>query len=205
MQSPRSDGRDDQATTALLVPLRSLRRGKNRLGSALSADDRASLIERMAATVVAAANGLDVIVVHDDPDVADWARARGATPLAGKRPGLNNAVDEGRSHARSLGYDRIIVAHADLPRATDFAPLAEAAGIVIIPDNLGDGTNVLSLPVDAPFGFAYGPGSFDHHHRNAIATGLVVTVLHDEDLGFDVDHPEDLIALDSTTTPPEDP
>ncbi len=203
MQSPRSDGRDKDPTAVVIVPLRSLRRGKNRLGSALSEDDRAELIERMASTVIRAANGLDVIVVHDDADVAGWAREHGALPLAGVRAGLNNAIEEGRAHARTLGHTRIIVAHADLPHARDFTPLANVDGIVIVPDLLGDGTNVLSLPITADFEFAYGPGSFEHHHHNATATGLAVSVLHDPELGFDVDHPEDLEILHRI--PPEEP
>ena len=202
MQSPRSDGRDPTHDTVVIVPLRSLRRGKKRLGRALSEDDRAALIERMARTVVLAANGLPVIVVHDDAEVAPWAEELGALPLAGVRPGLNNAVDEGREHARRLGYRRCIIAHADLPHARDFTPLAAVDGIAIVPDLLGDGTNVLSLPVDADVEFAYGPGSFEHHHRNAEATGLPVTVLHDAELGIDIDHPEDLQTLDPTPEAP---
>jgi len=126
MQSPRSDGRDPMHDTVVIVPLRSLRRGKKRLGQALSEEDRANLIERMARTVVTAANGLPVIVVHDDAEVGPWAEELGALPLAGVRPGLNNAVEEGRAHARQLGYRRCIIAHADLPHARDFTPLARA-------------------------------------------------------------------------------
>ncbi len=203
MQSPRSDGRDNSPEAIVIVPLRSLHRGKKRLGTALSEDDRAELIERMARTVIGAANGLPVLVVHDDAAVGPWAEALGATPLAGRRPGLNNAVEEGREHARQLGHTRIIVAHADLPHARDLRPLATIEGIAIVPDLHGDGTNVLSLPIDADFEFAYGPGSFEHHHRNAESSGLAVTVVHDTDLGVDVDHPEDLLSLDPS--PPEAP
>jgi len=202
MQSPRSDQHVRDEHTAVLIPLRSMERGKNRLGSALSDHERAELIRSMATTVVRAACGLDVIVVHDDPDVARWAEQLGATALAGDRPGLNNAVAQGLEHARSLGYERVIVAHADLPHAVDFRPLASIEGIAIVPDLVGDGTNVLSLPTDVAFDFAYGPDSFDHHRRNAEATGRPVQVIHDEALGFDVDHPEDLAILEHQ--PPEE-
>lgn len=192
MTQPQSDAGDVGPRTAVLVPLRSLHTGKLRLSERFTPEERAELIESMASAVVRAARGLPVLVVHDDPAVADWARARGAMSLRGVNPGLNNAVTEGRDRLAALGYEVVVIAHADLPRARDLARVADVDGITIVPDRLGDGTNVLALPTRTPFRFAYGPGSFELHHRLALQTGLDVRILHDPDLAWDVDHPDDL-------------
>ena len=192
MEQRQSDVNGASSGTAVLVPLRSLRDGKLRLDPALSAERRAGLIESMAATVVRAALHLPVLVVHDDAEVSEWAHARGAMSLRGRTPGLNHAVREGREHLARLGYRRTIVAHADLPRARDLTVADSDSGITIVPDRIGDGTNVMSLPTSIPFTFAYGPGSFERHRRLAEATGLPVRVLLDSDLAWDVDHPDDL-------------
>ena len=192
MIQPQSDAGDVGPRTAVLVPLRSLRSGKLRLAGSLAPDARARLIERMAATVLRAAGDLPVLVVYDDPEVAEWSVQQGAMSLRGVDPGLNNAVSEGRVRLEDMGFSTVIVAHADLPRARDLARVADTEGITIVPDRLGDGTNVLCLPTRLPFRFAYGPGSFEVHHRLALESGVPVRVLHDPELAWDVDHPDDL-------------
>jgi 2-phospho-L-lactate guanylyltransferase len=55
---------------------------------------------------------------------------------------------------------------------------------------------VISVPVGAPFGFAYGPGSFRRHAAEARRQGLGFRVVRDAELAFDVDVPADLDRLD---------
>lgn len=184
---------DEASTSAVVIPLRSLRSGKLRLQSHLNKDARAELIADMANTVVLAACGLPVFIVHDDEDVEQWALDRGATPVRGTQPGLNRAVAEGVALAASHGHTEVIVAHADLPHATDLRPVADFDGITLVPDRLRDGTNVLCVPTTINFPFSYGPGSFGVHLRIAEETGLPVRVLEDAALAWDVDHPEDLV------------
>lgn len=178
----------------VVVPLRSLADGKLRLAAALPPDERCALIASMAASVIRAAHELPVLVVHDDPAVGDWARELGADADIPPVPGLNAAVDFGRRSLAASGFDVAIIAHADLPGARDLRPVAAFDGITLVPDRLGDGTNVLCLPARLDFTFAYGPGSFESHLRIAAATGLPVRVLDDPDLAWDVDHPDDLPA-----------
>ena len=64
---------------------------------------------------------------------------------------------------RGAGYDRVLVAHADLPLAVDIAWLARLGGLTLVPDRHDDGTNVVCLPSAIGFEFAYGPGSFRRH------------------------------------------
>ena len=89
-----------------------------------------------------------------------------------------------------------LIAHGDLPRASNLATLCERAGVVVVPDRHGDGTNVLLVPTGAGFEFAYGPGSFAAHLAEAERLGLPVEVVHDDDLSWDIDTPEDLTVLD---------
>ena len=72
---------------------------------------------------------------------------------------------------------------------------------MLVPDHRGDGTPVCSVPVDAPFEFAYGAGSFARHVAAAERAELELRVVRDPALAFDVDVPEDLARLDTTPTP----
>lgn len=182
----------DVGRAAVLVPLRSLKSGKARLVEALTLGQRRQLIEVMAARVIDAAHDLDVLVVHDDPDVAVWASERGAASLRPDQPGLNNAVAAGRDHLRNFGYNRVIVAHADLPHAKDLRVMLTDHPIAIAPDRHRDGTNVMALPTAIDFSFAYGPGSFQSHVEIARTLGIEPHLIDEPGLAWDVDHPDDL-------------
>lgn len=187
--------------TSVLVPIKAFAAAKGRLDGALDAGERAALARRMAAGVVAAADPMPVLVVCDDDEVATFATDAGAEVLRQREPGLNAAVTEGVAHLAAGGADHVLVAHADLPRVArlgDLARLAEAAlspVVVLVPDRHRDGTNVLVVPAAGGFRFAYGPGSFEAHRAEAGRCGFEVVVVHDEDLAWDVDTPDDLAAL----------
>lgn len=170
---------------------------KARLAGALSEGQRSRLARDMATSVIGAAGPLAVHVVCDDEEVADWARSVGAIVLWRPGRGLNGAVTDGVSELAALGYDRVIVAHADLPHALDLGvvesiPADDRSTVVIVPDRHHDGTNVISVPTGVGFEFAYGPGSAARHAAEARRLGLHVTVIEDARLGWDVDRPEDL-------------
>ena len=56
------------------------------------------------------------------------------------------------------------------------------------------------MPVDAPFVFSYGPGSFRRHAAEARRLGLGFRVVRDASLAFDVDVPADLDAISEPAT-----
>ncbi len=178
---------------AVLVPVKAFSEAKMRLATALEPPARALLARRLAAGVVAAAAPLDVAVVCDDPDVAAWATEVGAIVLWEPGRGLDRAVTAGVAALAARGYGRVVVAHADLPLAATFAWVAAFPGITIVPDRRDDGTNVVSLPTDAGFVFAYGAGSFRRHAAEARRLGLPLRVVRDPVLGWDVDVPDDLL------------
>jgi 2-phospho-L-lactate/phosphoenolpyruvate guanylyltransferase len=187
----------------VVLPIRSFLLGKARLASVLDDDARADLGRRLAARVVDAAGELPIVVVTSAPEVDAWATARGCTVLAD--PGsLDSAAARGLEHLRTTDVTRALVVHADLPRARSFARLLDDGDrpvVALVPCHRDDGTTVLSLPVGAPFRFAYGPGSFRRHAAEARRLGLAVRVVRDPDLAFDVDVPDDLAALDEPTGP----
>lgn len=186
----------------VVVPLRSFAFGKARLAGVLDDAARASLARRMAGTVVAAAGACPLVIVSSAPDVAAWTAERGLARV--DDPGsLDLAAVAGRSWVRAQGLGRVVVAHADLPLARSLEAVAAGGDTpvaTVVPDRHDDGTPVLALPVDAPFRFAYGPGSFARHVAEAERCGLEVRVVRDPELGFDVDEPADLAALETRAT-----
>lgn len=188
----------------VVIPVRAFALGKARLAPQLGVADRSDLARRLADSVAAAAGELPAVVVSSASEVRDWARSRGLEVI--DDPGsLDEAAAAGRGWVRERGCTRVVIVHADLPRARTLAPLARDRGrpiVAAVPCHRDDGTNVLSVPVDAPFRFQYGPGSFRNHAGEARRLGLGLRVVRDADLAFDVDVPDDLdrLALGSPAT-----
>jgi 2-phospho-L-lactate guanylyltransferase len=177
---------------AVLVPVKAFGQAKQRLAEVLDAPARRTLAITMAETVLRAAGDLRVAVVCDHDDVRTWAESHGAEAIWTPDLGLNGAVEAGIAHLARRGTTRVIVAHADLPLATDLGWLADTDGATLVPDRHGDGTNVLCVPSDVGFRPAYGPGSFGAHRAEAARLGLVARLVPDAALGWDVDVPDDL-------------
>jgi 2-phospho-L-lactate guanylyltransferase len=177
---------------AVLVPVKDFRHAKVRLAGALDPPLRAALARSMASRVVAAADSLPVFVVCDDVDVAAWAETAGASVLWRPGLGLNGAVTDGVETLGRRGVARVIVAHSDLPLASHLAWVAHLPGVTLVPDRRDDGTNVASVPTEAGFVFAYGPGSFRRHVAEGRRLALAVRVVREPRLGWDIDVPDDL-------------
>ncbi len=176
----------------MLVPVKGFAEAKLRLAPALTGAEREDLARRMATRVVSAAAPLPVAVVCDDADVRAWAESVGAQVLWRPGRGLNGAVLDGVAALAVAGFDRVVVAHADLPLATALAWVAEGEGVTLVPDRHDDGTNAACVPAAAGFRFAYGPASFERHRAEALRLGLGLRIVRDAALGWDVDVPGDL-------------
>ena len=179
----------------MIVPIKRFSNAKKRLAGILTADEREVLARSMAERVLMAANGLPVIVVTDDDEVAAWATSQGAAIVRDiDNGGLNGAVQSGVDAARTKGAESVIVIHADIPLAASLDRFARgpSGAATIVPDARYDGTNVLVLPADAEIEFSYGAGSFALHYGAILRAGLDVIVAPDHLLGADVDHPRDL-------------
>ena len=183
---------------AVVLPIKGFHHAKVRLESVLSADNRASLAAFTAGGVLEAAEGVDTFVVCDSDDVAQWARERGAMVVRQHTPGLNGAVANGVDTA-SYKREWVLIAHSDLPFPHDLLTIIElddvTTSVTIVPDRHGDGTNVLVIPAGCGFTFHYGPGSFTAHLGEAARIGLPVRIIQHEQLGLDIDTPDDLAQL----------
>ena len=182
------------AGCVVLIPVKAFAAGKARLAPTLDVHARAELSRVMATRVLEAAAPLPVAVVCDDAEVASWAVENGAMALPEPGRGLNGAVEAGVGRLAALGADEVLVAHADLPMAHGLALLAGFSGVTLVPDRRDDGTNVVCVPAQAPFRFAYGPGSFDRHRKEAERLGLEYRIVRQPDLAWDVDVPADIPA-----------
>jgi len=193
---PSGDGLDlGLGLEVVLVPVKGFAQAKRRLGGSMTDQEREQLVRSMAERVVAACAPLPVAVVCDDPAVAQWATALGATVMWEPGQGLNGAVAAGVEQLAAAGVQWVTVAHGDLPRARDLGALAPFDGVTLVPDRKDDGTNVLRLPVGCGFRFAYGAGSFRLHRAEAVRIGLPVRVLRIPALAYDVDWPADVAEL----------
>jgi len=183
---------DELAPRAVLIPVKSFRAAKHRLSAVLDVDAREALAKQLAAGVIAAASPLGVLVVCDDDQVASWSIERGARVAFTPGLGLSAAVMAGVSKLAAERVELAIVAHADLPFAAGLPELGEHGTVTLVPDRRRDGTNVAVVPTDAGFRFAYGPGSFERHRREASRLGLACQIVYDRRLAIDIDLPEDL-------------
>ncbi len=188
---------------AALIPVKSFQKAKERLAPVLDAGERCALVRQLAARVIAAAHPLPAFVVCDDEEVAAFARVEGATAIWTPGLGLSGAVRAGVENLASCGFDVVTVAHGDLPLAVSLVEAGRDASsgglfeVTLVPDRRLDGTNVLTLPARAGFGFAYGPGSFGRHRAEALRLGLDCRIIHDCRLAVDVDLPDDLALVES--------
>jgi 2-phospho-L-lactate guanylyltransferase len=179
----------------VLVPVKAFDQAKQRLSSVLDDVERRSLVMRMAANVLAAAAPLPTCVACDDVDVAEFARAHGASIAWTPGLGLNGAVEAGVSKLAASGAMFVTVVHADLPVARDIGSLPAFDGVTLAPNRRRDGTNLLRVPAAEQFTMQFGHGSFERHMQECRRRGLAVHILERDDLAYDVDVPEDLIEL----------
>lgn len=186
---------DADHSTAVVVPLRSFSRAKERLADLVDDHHRVELVRAMAERVIKAAHPTAVFVVTDDPEVTVWAREQGASVVPDPGQGLDGAARAGVDAASKAGHRRAALVHGDLPLATDLTPVLGGDGVRLVPDRRGDGTNVVAVPTDSHFAFAYGPGSFERHRQEAERCGLAVEVIVDPSLAFDLDVPHDVHVL----------
>lgn len=176
----------------VVIPVKDFTRAKLRLAPELEPAEREALARQMATVVVEAASPLPVVIVCDSDPVREWADDAGARVIWTPGLGLNGAVQAGVETLAGEGCRTTIVAHSDLPLARDLAWVGATPGVTLVPDRKHDGTNVLAVPSDVGFRFAYGPGSFAAHRAEAVRLGLQTRIVNDPRLSWDVDLPTDL-------------
>ena len=189
-----------------IVPVKPLRRGKTRLATVLSEDQRAALNKRLLIHTLDTITKLpvleQVLVVSRDPEALAIARYHGArTVLEDGTPHLNIAITRATTVATIYNVSGVLILPADLPQMTeqDVLTMVDAGKyantMVIAPDHRQQGTNALLLRPPDLLKFSFGENSFFRHTDQARAKGARVEVVELPSLARDVDYPEDLAFL----------
>jgi 2-phospho-L-lactate/phosphoenolpyruvate guanylyltransferase len=191
--------------TAAVLPVKSFSQAKQRLDDAVGQPDRTELAAAMVGDVLAALRAAgsldDLIVVTSESRAAAAAKAAGAHVVEDPvEAGQSDAAARGVRCAIARGAHRVLLVPGDCPTLDggELARLLERydrAGVVIVPDRHGSGTNALLLSPPGAIQPSFGPGSFARHAALAAAVGAVVRVVQSPSLALDVDTPGDLDAL----------
>ena len=200
---------------AAIIPVNTLDGAKSRLGGTLDAEERQDLVGDLlgrtvdAALAVLAAGRLgDVLVISPDREVVARAAAAGARTLRQRTRGLNAGLLEARDDVVAGGADALLVLPIDLPFITPDAVLtliaaieASPAGVVLVTDRQGTGTNALALRPPDVIAFTFGAGSRAAHRAAAAAVGATYQEL-ESPLTVDLDTPDDLVYVESSAPEP---
>jgi 2-phospho-L-lactate guanylyltransferase len=199
--------------TWAIVPAKSLKHGKSRLGAVLAGEDRVrfarGLLEHVLG-VLRASPVEGVLVATNGDDVAELALQAGASVLrdpgdepstSARRPRLAAVVDRALYAVAARGAGAAVVLMADLPllEPRDVGALAGALvdhDIVLARDRLGRHTNALAVAPPTAIETCFGSeDSFAEHCAAARAAGLRLAILDNDRIAFDVDGPADHLAF----------
>jgi 2-phospho-L-lactate/phosphoenolpyruvate guanylyltransferase len=197
-------------STIAILPVKSFGSAKQRLAPALGAGSRQALAQAMFSDVLASLRrvpGVDAVAVVTSDRVAE-AAALGErvevlrdTEMAGQSAAALIGIRYGQAH----GFDRVLLVPGDTPlldpgevasllrRALD-----NGAGVVVVPDRHGEGTNALLLTPPDAIKPSFGPGSCERHVAAARAAHVSWAVEHLPTLALDVDTGQDLELLAAT-------
>jgi 2-phospho-L-lactate guanylyltransferase len=187
----------------VIVPVKRLAAAKSRLASALSARQRRTLAHALldhTMETLRALKGIDgILVVSKDRTVLAFARKFGAgSVLEARCDGLNRALARATAEAVRRGAQAVLILPADLPmlsaedlrRAVKIDP--RPPFLVIAPDRMDRGTNLLYMAPPGVVKFSFGRRSFHRHLQLARRAGVKPVICRRPALAHDVDRPEDL-------------
>ncbi len=189
-----------------IVPIKPLRRGKSRLSTILSEEERAQLNHQLFINTINVLRDVksisDILVVSRDSDVLTEARDMDVrTVTENGTPELNNALRRASLFSKNFSTEGVLIVPADLPLLTphDVESFLQARTqppmIVISPDRRRKGTNMLLIDPADLISFSYGQDSFEKHQELASLRGAQVITFENERIALDLDVPEDFELL----------
>lgn len=197
----------------LLLPVKSLQRGKRRLEPALSGAERLRLNEfflRRMITVAAEYPGLErTVIVSDARDSLSLATKLGARTIRTEQKELNGAVADGCHALYALNARQIMILPVDLPLVQsndlrEIADLGDRHVVLICPDTQAAGTNALVLSQKVPLRFRFGHDSYHEHQLEAYRCGIAPFLHYNARIAKDIDLPADLAVLSSSEPAPSE-
>lgn len=189
-----------------VLPAKDFNDAKQRLASALDADERRGLFRAMYEDVLASlcsAPSLEgVLVVTRDATAAKLAEKRGAVVLAeAENRGQTAAVEAGAAWLKERGVDGLLAIPGDVP----LVPVDEieavlavhdrSRGMTIVPARDERGSNCIVCSPPDLISFQFGNDSFEPHLQAARGAGIEPKILRLPCIGLDIDRPDDLVAL----------
>lgn len=191
--------------TAVILPVKSFSRAKQRLGAGVGESLRDDLARAMVGDVLVAVHrcaGIErVIVVTNEPSVRAAALYKNAIVIedASER-GQSEAVALGLQRAAAEGFQRALCIPGDCPaldplQIDELLGCSAAPAVVIIPDRHGTGTNGLLLSPPGVIEPSFGTDSYKRHLALAEAAGAPSKVAAVPSLLLDIDTSDDLEVL----------
>lgn len=198
----------------VILPVKSLRQTKSRLGQILSLPERAqltqSLLERTLHLLQSIPAIHKTVVVSRDPVVREMAaRYQSLTASEPAGSGLNGAAATGAALAAASGASHLLFLPSDLPflsqgELTLLLAKAETAvsqpTLFLCSDQKQQGTNAMILPTSVPFRFQYGRNSFHLHQQEAARLGLTCQIMELPSFQFDLDTEQDYMFYTKSRT-----
>jgi 2-phospho-L-lactate/phosphoenolpyruvate guanylyltransferase len=209
--------------TAAILPVKRFAQAKQRLSASIVDPMRLELAGAMVTDVLLALREAEsierTIVVTGERSVALAASDQGAIVIEDQPgSGQSAAACLGVERAIAEGFERVLCVPGDCPaldpaeldvlldhqrgedgrvavRAQPCAGGQRRAGVVIVPDRHGTGTNGLLLTPPDAIAPAFGPGSCERHRSLALAAGVGWRVERPPSLLLDIDTGADLAAL----------
>jgi 2-phospho-L-lactate guanylyltransferase len=189
-----------------IVPVKPLRRGRSRLSSVLSEDQRTLLNFTMLGNTLKTLSEVpeieQILVVSRDPSALALAREYHArTVQEDGQPDINTALQRATVVAQLYSAQEILIVPADLPLLSrkDIQEIIQAGKnppvVVIAPDRRKNSTNALYMNPAGIIDFSFGPDSFQVHLAQAQEKKINVQICELSTLGLDLDLPEDLDLL----------
>jgi len=188
-----------------VVLIKDFRSAKQRLSTALPAEERQVLARRNAQLALAAAGVADdVLAVCGGVEAAELARLAGVQVLLEAHPsGQNPAARLGLDFARDRGAGAALLLSSDLPlvRPPDITELlaqARALGspaVVAAPATGRGGTNALYLSPPDTLELHFGDDSLARFQADAEQRGVAFALFESPALALDLDEPADLAEL----------
>lgn len=196
-----------------IVPVKPLRRGKSRLSEILSEDERSRLNHHLFShtldVLLQVETITDILVVSRDSHVLTEARDKKVrTVTENGTPELNNALRRASLFSNVFSKEGVLIVPADLPMLTPddvehfLAQRTQPPLMVISPDRLHLGTNMLFINPADLITFSFGTDSFEKHCNLARIKGAEVVVYENKHIALDLDVPEDFEILRSKSILP---
>lgn len=195
-------------TVCAVIPIKQLANAKQRLSGLLGVAERTALFRAMVEDVLTAVEACtlidEIMIVTDDPEVAELAGGFGARVVPEPAsPGLIEAVTAAAAQLSTERSSALVFLPGDVPLVTPeelevvLDGFGRSAGpeMTIVPANdLGGSNCVACSPPDA-MTFGFGEDSFRRHIRLAEDSGIIPTVARLPGIGLDIDTPDDLLTL----------